>query len=105
MCLAGDSLVRALHSLQLVSFCQNEGQNSATGLIWQEDMVRVLFLDMHVQFLGKNISESWSAWTACLSVLESPGWVTASSEWGESHEFIREAVTVAEGFRAEATWG
>lgn len=75
MCLAGGGLVRALRSLQLVSFCQNEGQNSATGLMWQEDVARVLFSDMPRMFssLGKTtflnpcvpglpVSLSWSRW-------------------------------------------
>lgn len=75
MCLAGGGLVSALRSLQLVSFCQNEGQNSATGLMWQEDVARVLFSDMPRMFssLGKTtflnpgvpglpVSLSWSRW-------------------------------------------
>lgn len=73
MCLAGGGLVRALRSLQLVSFCQNEEQNSATGLVWQQDVARVLFSDITCMFRslenttvlspgvpGLPVSLSWS---------------------------------------------
>lgn len=92
--------VSELLSKRRAEFCNWVGVAAGCG---QGSVFRY---NLHVQVLGKNNSfESWCAWIACLSVLEWPGWVTACGGRGESHEFIREAVTVAEGFGAEVTWG